>query len=108
MLLQVWRLAAATCQLEADPLPNIALFLTYGLNLQTALLANSPLGSTKAGSVSDLTRATVAEFGSISGEILQRVPNLAEIAAMAPTEVLPRSMSSFQDDPTYDKLRTPV
>lgn len=50
--------------------------------------------------MSDLITATVAEFGSISGEILRHVPTLAEIAAMTPTEVLPCSMSSLQDNPS--------
>ena len=71
-------------------------------------MANSTPKSTKAGSVSDLIRATVAEFGSMSGEILRHAPTLAEIAEMAPTEVLPCSMSSLQDNPTHGKLRTPV
>ena len=84
--------------------------MTYGLNVHTNLQAVIPSASTKAEStkamsVSDLVRATIAEFGSCNGFILQDSAVLAEIAKMDPTEVLPCSTASMQDSPTNDMIR---
>lgn len=91
-LAQVWRHPAAVCNMEADPQPTLAFFLTCSWSAHKSII-HLPDAASLIGA-SAVFRAAANEFGSFSRSIwhTQDQADLTQIMAANPTENLPCSM----------------